>query len=179
MRTPEQEKGDRFEIFLELMLKKHSRIHKNKFYNIRRNVEYHRELLRYRQVDISYDYNAGSGMEFRIIEAKYSSNGKISYHLRSPRERKEGDHKEIIITNLIDEVCDKKEFVRAGAAVLATNTGFEDKVKEEAAKHGIRIMEGTDLAVLYHQLGYEKTIDEEISSIDINRFNLHKSIIYI
>jgi len=159
MKTPEQEKGDRFEIFLEKRLKKKG------FHNVLRNVEYHKSRYFFRQVDVSYDYIIGNRPELRIVEAKYSSNGNISYMLRSPRERRTEDGI-IVIENLIEEVLDKKRFTGAELACLATNHSFEDKVKKEAEKYRIAVIE------------YRGKFDRQINEMQI-KGRTHKNIIYL
>ena len=159
MKTPEQIKGTKLEIFIE------KRLNEKGFHNVLRNVEYHKSRYFFRQIDVSYDYIAGNSPELRIVEAKYSSNGKISYRLRSPRERRT-EKGIIVIDNLIDEVLDKKRFTGAELVCLATNHSFEDKVKQEAERYGIAVIE------------YKGRFDRQINKINIEG-KTHKNIIYL
>jgi len=165
MKTPEQRKGTKFEIWLEKLLKRRG------YEDVLRNVECHKERYRFRQVDIIYTYDD----ELRIVEAKYSSDGSISYKLRSTRERKYGNDI-IVIENLVDEVLDKKRFVGADAALLVTNNSFEEKVKKESKKHGIIVVEGDVLTRLYHEAGGKGSIDDSINAIDPDKYNQDKTI---
>jgi hypothetical protein len=170
MQTQQQIKGTKFEVFLEVLLKKQG------YQNVLRNVEMHKSKYRYRQVDVSYNVVDNGRIYLAIAEAKFSSNGNIPYRLRTPRVKKAG---KLVVSfdNLVDEMAERQRFVGANLAVLVTNHSFEDKVKEEAKKHGIRVMEGSRLTDIYHKLGGRGSIDKAIASISL-RGRMHKNVIY-
>ena len=172
MKTIEQIKGTKFEIWLEKLLKEVG------CQDVLRNVEFHRTRYRYRQVDLSYSYAKQGNIYRAVVEAKFSSNGKVRYALREPKSKKESK-RQIEFYNLVDEVIERQRFVNAGLALLITNHKFEKKVKKESAKYGIRIIEGKRLTELYREQGHEGTIDQAIESIDLKTHNLDKNIIYL
>ncbi|MBW2966718.1 restriction endonuclease [Candidatus Woesearchaeota archaeon] len=170
MKTEEQIKGIKFEILLENLLKELG------CDNVLRNVYCYKSRYRYRQVDISYNYVKHGRIYLAIIEAKYSSNGKVPYKLRSNKIKKEGN-RTIEMENLVYEVRERRHFTNAGLALLVTNNEFEDKVKEEAKRYNIKVIEGKRLQELYHQNGHKGSIDDAIKSIDIYKRNLRRNLI--
>ena len=64
--TPEKEKGTRFEIFLEQILKQ------SDYQNVLRNVEYRKERYVFRQADVSYNLIKDGQLKLVVVEAKYS-----------------------------------------------------------------------------------------------------------
>jgi hypothetical protein len=172
MKTHKQIKGIKFEIWLEYLLRLQG------YQNVLRNVEYHKERFRFRQVDISYDLVNNKEIHRAIIEAKYSSNGRISYKLRQSKFKKDGQ-RIIRIDNLVDETLERQRFVNADIAFLVTNHGFDAKVKQEARKHKIKVLEGKRLEEIYHHYGGKGPIDNAIRSVSIKAHNPHRNIIYL
>jgi hypothetical protein len=170
--TPEKEKGTRLEIFLEQLLKESG------YQNVLRNVEYHKEMHVFRQADVSYNKIGGNELIFGFVEAKYTSNGEISYELRGGEKEKNGQVIEKI-DNVVDEVYERGKFIGADISVLATNKKFSDKVKESADEKNIKLLDGSDLLRIYNNLGHDGNIDEIINGIDLEKYNLNKNIIYI
>ncbi|MBW2980483.1 hypothetical protein KY360_03640 [Candidatus Woesearchaeota archaeon] len=172
MQTDEQRKGTKFEIWLELLLNRQAH------QNVLRNVEYHKERYLFRQVDLSYNFVDNGTIHLAIIEAKYSSGGRIPYKLRKGEVKKSG---QLVprIDNLVDELWERQQFVGAHAACLVTNHSFDDQVKAEAGKRRIDVVEGPALSQLYLHLGGAGAIDDSINTINLGRHNLHKSTIYL
>jgi hypothetical protein len=167
MKTEEQIKGTKFEIWLEDLLKELG------CQDVLRNVYFYKERCQYRQVDICYKL-AKKGRIYRVIvEAKYSSNGNIPYKLRSNKIKKEGSRK-IEMENLVYEVRERKHFTKAGLAFLVTNKGFEDKVREEAERYNIQVVDGRRLQKIYNNLGYKGSIDEAIDNVELKRSRLKR-----
>jgi len=173
MMTPEKIRGNQFEIWLEEFLKLQG------YKNVLRDVEYHKDKNTFRQADISYNYIVSKNhLKLMIVEAKYSSNGYISYKLRAGEKEKSG---QVIrrIDNLVDEVWERQNFIGADQSILVTNKKFENKVRTEAFKKGVKVLEGDDLQLLFKKFGYLETIDESISKIDLRKHNLYKNVIYL
>lgn len=168
-----RELGIQFEIFLELLLKA-----QNGLYNVHRNVEYHKARYLYRQVDVSYNFVQDGRLMLVLVEAKYSSNGVVGYERRKGEASKAGQDRPI--NNIVDEVAERHDFVKADISVLATNRRFDDRVHAEANRHGFKILEGGDLTKAYRSAGgIARTIDEHIRGIRIRDYNHHKNIIYV
>jgi hypothetical protein len=170
MMTHDQIKGAKFEVFLEELLKRQGH------QNVLRNVEFHRSRYYYRQVDVSYNLIENGRICLAIVEAKYSSNGAVPYQYRTPRIKKVG-RRDVIFDNIVDETAERQRFTGAGLALLVTNHTFEDKAKEEAARHNIRVIEGNRLTEIYHKLGGTGGIDRAIISTKL-RGKMHKNVIY-
>jgi len=170
--TQEKVKGNKFEIWLEKILKIQG------YQNVLRNVQYHKARYVYRQADISYNIIRNNSLKLILVEAKYSSNGNINYHFRGGKKKKSG---QVISTidNLVDEVLERQKFIGADASILVTNKQFDKKVKYEASKKGIKLLEGDNLQKLYLNLGYKKNINDSIANIDLNNHNLYSNIIYL
>lgn len=170
--TPEKIKGIQFEIWLEILLKYKGH------QNVVRDVEYHKSRYVFRQVDLRYDIVEDGLRYHTIVEAKYSSNSRIPYYLRKGTINKAGQDINGI-DNLIDEVSERQRFVKADITILATNRHFDDKVKTEAKKYNIRVIENEGLTDIYRSLGGKLSIDSSIRSIYVKNHNLSKNIIYI
>jgi hypothetical protein len=172
MMTPEREKGMQFEIWLELLLRHLGH------QNVKRDVEYHKKRYVFRQVDVSYSLVKEGRIYLAIVEAKYSSNGQIPYRLRNGKIKK-STQQIPQIDNLVDEVLERQKFIGADVNLLVTNRSFEDKVKKEAERYGIRVVEDRQLTRLYRGIGGKGRIDDSIRAINIRRYNLNKNIIYL
>lgn len=167
MLSPEKVKGTQFEIFLEQILKRKG------FSNVLRDVEYHKSRYCFRQIDLSYSFIDSGIIRKVVVEAKYSSNGPISYRFRSPRNL---EHGKVIINGPLEQIIESRNFSRADIGVLATNRRFDDNIREAAGRYGIRLIEGDNLCSM---IGYDQDqLDRYIRSISIKQHNLNKSIIY-
>lgn len=165
-------RGKQFEIWLELLLKRSG------YQNVLRNVEYHRKRYLYRQVDVSYDLIKEGRICRAIVEAKYSSHGKIQYFLRNGEKEKRG---QLIdrIDNLVDEILERKHFVHADFAVLATNKEFDSQLMAKAEHFRIFLFDRVKLTTIYLGLGGRGSIYDAIVSIDLRKHNLNKNMVYI
>lgn len=170
--TPKKEKGIRFEIFLERLLKE------NGYQNVLRNVEYHKERYVFRQADVSYNLIKDGQLKLVVVEAKYSSKGGISYKLRGG-EKEKNDQVIEKIDNVVDETYERCKFIGADISVLVTNKSFDDQIISAAAESNIKLLNGDDLSRVYNKLYGEGTIDNVIENIDLEKYNLNKNIIYI
>ncbi len=82
------------------------------------------------------------------------------------------------IDNLVDEVYERRGFTDADIAFLVTNKRFEDKVKQEAEKYKITVLEKQNLEKIFKKQGGKDSIDNSIYSINLKDYNLNKNIIY-
>jgi hypothetical protein len=170
--TPEKIKGIRFEIWLELLLKRLG------YPNVERNVEYHKARYVCRQVDVTYTI-LDRIPKWAILEAKYCSNCNVHYNLRKGTIEKAAQTIPVI-DNLVDEVYERWKFISADVSFLVTNKRFEHRVRFEAEKYGIIVVEGDYLTKLYRKAGGKlATIDDSIATIDLNLFDLDKKIEYL
>jgi hypothetical protein len=178
MLTPEQEKGTKFEVWLELLLTAMG--HQQVFRNVefRKRDHFKAQDHPRRQVDLSYEVVDNGKIYLAIVEAKYSSNGEVAYGHRKGEVQK-GDQQIPKIDNIVDELVERQQFVRARGAFLVTNHTFDDQVKVEAGKHGIKVLEGDVLAKIHRELGREGDIDTAINAIYLEGHNLHKNILYV
>jgi len=169
--TPEKAIGTKFEIWLEILLKRLGQ------QNVLRNVEF-RKNGAYRQADLIYNVIHEQKIKLILVEAKYSSNGNIGYKLREGEKEKNGRLIETI-DNLVDEVDERRMFIGADYAVLTTNKGFDYKIKEESKSRYIKLLDKESLIKLYNQnLGLKGDIESSIKSIELKRHNLNPNIIY-
>jgi len=170
--TPEKEKGTRFEIFLEQILKQ------SDYQNVLRNVEYRKERYVFRQADVSYNLIKDGQLKLVVVEAKYSSNFDISYELRGGEKEKNGQVIEKI-NNVVDETYERCKFIGADISVLVTNKSFDDQIISAASERNIKLLDGEDLLNIYNKLGKKGTIDTAIDNINLEKYNLNKNMIYI
>ena len=162
--TKEQQLGTKFEIFVEQLFKSLG------VRKVRRNVVYHRDRYLYRQVDVEF-YN----QDLVIVELKYSSNGKIGYKLRGGEKNKSG---QLIstINNLIDEVEERRLFVRANKAVLITNQDFSAELYQKVRDYrAIEMYNGNDLI----RISQNQDIENQIKRVDLRKYPLKPTKIHI
>ncbi|MFC1705010.1 hypothetical protein ACFLZ6_01630 [Nanoarchaeota archaeon] len=172
MKTREQIKGTKFEVWLEWLLKYHG------FQNVARNLQYRRQGRPYRQVDLAYNVMKEGMFYTVVVEAKYSSNGEIPYKLRTPKTKKRGQQV-IRLDNLVDELAERQSFVGAHESCLVTNHTFSDDVKVAAKRYGMGVIESPGLQQLYSQTGRSGTIDDSINSVVLKRIHWHKRSVYL
>ena len=67
-------------------------------------------------------------------------------------------------------------FNQDGILKLKSGFGFDNKVKEEAKRYDIIVVEGDVLTNLYREIGGRKTIDDSIKSIDPDLYRTDKII---
>ena len=162
MHTPEQEKGDKFEIWLALLLIYHG------YKDVKWDFRVHKGRP-YRQLDIAYNFDS-NGKPSVIVEAKYTADGEIKYKLRTPKKKKEGD-RIIRIDNLVDEVLERQGFVGAKKSCLVTNRFFDGELRRESKKAGIYVVEHPTLTRMYRSLGGRSAIEDSINAIDISKYS--------
>ncbi|MBU0979400.1 MAG: hypothetical protein KJ709_01220 [Nanoarchaeota archaeon] len=175
------EMGARFEIFIEALFNAYG------LQNVRRDVEF-RKLNPYyrpgrpgepkyirRQCDITYDIVKEGNLYLAAAELKYTSNGQVSYSFRDGPKRKKG---QMIprIGNLVDEVYERQLFIEAYLSLLVTNKKFQKKVKKEAEKRGIKVMEGNDLQAIIRKLGGKYSVDDYLVNIRTEDYDLRSDI---
>jgi hypothetical protein len=176
MLTNEQQKGTKFEIWVENLLKKLGKQH------VRRNVEYHKSKKCWRQVDVCYEYVKQGTIYVAMVEAKFSSGAPISYYLRDG-ETDKADQRMEHVDNLVDEVIERRkyvnDFVKCEIAYLVTNRTFEDRIKEEAKNHEIYIIEAENLQSMFAKTGGQGNIDRDIDLVDWRKCNLNSDYEYL
>jgi len=175
--TPEKVVGTKFEVWLE-------KLFSDLWYpKVRRNVEYHYSRYVYRQVDVEYR-TLNPFNPLVIVEAKYSSGGNVRAELREEKKK----HKQRIrtIDNIVNELEERRQFVKARKAVLVTNRLFAKEVYEEAKKYDkIEVYDHIYLEELDKKreqmwgfLFRRKSIDEQILAIDLRKYDLGPHIHY-
>ncbi len=133
--TPEQMRGAKFERWFEILLQD------NGYHFVRRNIVYHRSRYQFRQVDVEFKELHWNPLA--IVELKYLSKGEVSLQLRRIPS-KAGQRKEIL--TLLDEVEERREFVNARKAVIATNRYFAGNIHQEVSRYPkIELYERPDL----------------------------------
>lgn len=169
MLTDKQVNGTKFEIWIEQALRQLG------YFCVRRDIHYYRNYDAYRQVDDEYRYIEDNRIKLAIVEAKYSSGTKIPYLLRTGPRQKNGHNGKI--DNLPDETLERKRFVKADLAILATNYFFEEKVKRAAkSKDGFLVIERPQLTVIHQQVGGKGSLEESIKSVNLTHYDLQKNI---
>jgi len=146
-----------------------------RYRDVQRNVTYSNECSK-RQIDVQYRHIVLP--QTTIVECKYSSEGPIRLNHRGVNSQKKG--KKRTIENIVEEVSERKEFVRAHKAVIASNTFFAPDLQEEAWKYDIALLDARALdeldkkrEVLKKLLPWyqPKSIDEQILDMSILREN--------
>jgi hypothetical protein len=167
--TSEQEKGLKFEIWLEELLRGNG-------YKPRRNVEYHKSKQGKRQVDIIYRVEKEGRFYTAMIEAKYSSNGTIPNKLRSPKTDKKT---QLIypIKTIVEDLIDRNMFIKKYFSpfdyiFLVTNKSLDDEARSSAKKNRITVVEGDILTKMHLKMGGKGSIEDSINAIDFRRYIL-------
>jgi hypothetical protein len=166
------ENGIKFEVFLEKIIKEAG------YSNVLRNVVYKKSKLLYRQIDISYNIIKRRELKLVIVEAKYTTKNKIPYDLREGVKIKKGQTIKCI-DSLIAETYERNKFVGSDYSILATNKYFDNKTRTHAKKLGIKILERPSLTAICEKLGLKKDIESLIDSIDSERYDHRKNLIYL
>lgn len=168
MLTPEKRKGIKFEIWMEVLLKQTGH------YQVKRDVRYYRGRS-HRQVDLEYFKWITLDGPFTILELKYSSNGVIGLSFRSQTQRKKAKQRLKRITDLVEEIEERRRYVGADNAILATNQDFTEEVYEKAEKYGIKVYNKEVLETLdqkrrpWHRFGKIGTIEDQINKINLKK----------
>ncbi|MEK6950703.1 MAG: restriction endonuclease [Nanoarchaeota archaeon] len=169
--TPEQVLGSKFEIWVEELLKD------NGYCFVRRNIIYHRDRYEFRQVDI--DYREGFLWQTHtMVECKYSSRGKVKLALRETKSKTAQQIK--AIDTILDELEERRQFVKADNAILLTNQYFSPEVYREAKQFPhlevkdscwLRELEKRRVG-LWNGLFRRKSLEQQIAEIDLRRYEL-------
>jgi hypothetical protein len=172
-RTRKQVIGTQFEIWLENYFKDHN------FAQVMRNVEFHKSKNLCRQADLVFSMIVNNKVEMYLVEAKYSSNGLITYKLPFGREYKEkaGSGR---LTNLVDEIIERQKFIGAYRSILVTNKYFDNTLRAEAMQRNIILFDRDRLLANYKdRKNKNDSLETEIRSIKIDDYNLNKNILWI
>ncbi len=161
--TPEEVKGAKFEVFLEGLLKKRG------LKEVYCNVEFYKSRYCYRQVDLVYQHDHNGVLLSYALEAKFTSGSPISYALREPVMRNTLEGK-VVFDNLVDQVVERRNFIGYDVSVLVTNGSFEEKLRVEASKNKILLIDGEDLSEIYRSLGFKKDMHDAIKRVKINGY---------
>ncbi len=171
--TAEKIVGIKFEIWLGQYFKSMN------CQEIKRNVEFHKEKNIYRQADLIFLEVSNKKILTTIVEAKYSSKNSIKYSFRQGvKEKYRSDGLgSTQLTNLVDEIIERQNFVKAYRSILVTNKFFDEKIVLEAQKNNIQLIDGEKLFHDYKLLGGKyNSLEKSILEIDITRYNLNKNI---
>ena len=167
--TQKQVIGTKFEMWLEDYFKSHD------FRQVRRNVEFHRSRNLYRQADLIFSMIVNNRIEMYLVEAKYSSCGPITYKFRQDYKEKAGSNR---LTNLVDEIIERQNFIGAYRSILVTNKYFDETLKQEATRRNIILLDRDRLLANYKDRKQNyNSLEKDILTIDIYNRNLNKSII--
>jgi hypothetical protein len=182
--TPEMEIGTKFEILLECYFRGQKDKNGRKFQQVMRNVDYYKNQNEegqyvHRQADLVFSMVNNNRIYRILVEAKYSSNGPIQYDLRSDKDKVESD---TTLTNLVDEILERQRFIGAYRSILATNNVFEDRLRREAKRNGIILLDKDILFREYKRLGgVYTTLEDSIRAVDLTdpkKHNLKRNRIY-
>ena len=143
-KTPQQlqEIATQFECFIALLCYKTAGIEATRW-----DIIYKKKNGSKRQVDVEYVRRNGIYRKKTIIECKYSSDpeAKIGvHHFMEGKDIKKSQKKKIK-ENLVREVDERKLYVGADIAVLATNAYFTQELQETADKHGVQLWDRDEL----------------------------------
>ncbi len=174
--TAEQIIGAKFERWFEVLLRE------NGHYFVRRNITYHRSRYHFRQVDVEFKELHWNPLV--IVELKYSTRGNVGLHLRRI-PHKAGQQRDI--RTLLDEAEERREFVKARKAVIATNQHFTGDLHHEASHYPkIELYERPMLERMDHHrrsglfsFGARKTLEEQIKSTSFRMEYLRPKRIYL
>jgi hypothetical protein len=180
-----QKNGLKFEVWVEQLFNDLN------YVGVRRNVLYQKDNGIYRQVDVEFnDYSALNPLTYLnslvIVELKYSSGRKVSLNLRNGkklRRKKKGPNKGKggqrirTIDNIVNETEERRKFVGARRAILATNYYFCDNLYREAEKYGrIKLYDLDDLQKLdqkrtgiLSRLRKRKKVDQQINGVRLRK----------
>jgi hypothetical protein len=176
-KTPEQIKGLRFEIWLEKLFKDHYR-------SVRRNIMYYHDQYLRRQVDVEFkDYFLLNPLI--IVEAKYRSSRNLSLNLR--KSTKKSGQRIKRIESVLDELEERRLFVKARKAILVTNRDFEKRLYDSSEKYSRIILYNhddlerldKDRASLFSFLRQPQGIEDQIKKINLRHHSLKPLIDYV
>ncbi len=176
-----RKKGIRLEMLVEMML--HAKANKDNgeggIYNVRRDVEIHRERYVFRQCDVTYDIVRKGKLYRCMIEAKYSSNGQVPDFYRTPMERKLPGGKAVKISGPLDQAYETGLFGRFDMVFLLTNSCFSKELSNAAKRHRVGLIENEGLQKIYNRYMGRGDVNAAIKTIDVSRDRNRKSMIYI
>ncbi len=164
--TREQALGTKFELWVEGLLKD------NGYSFVRQNIVFTRERYETRQVDV--DYREGLlWYDHTIVECKYSNNGAIRLELRRGKEKR----RQLLprIETILEELEERRQFVKADKAILLSNQYFRREVYEESRQFlQINVYDRCWLKQLdkerqglFSGFFQRKTIEQQIAEIEL------------
>ena len=184
--TPEQIKGNKFEIWFQELLSQYGNL-------IFRNVRFKKIPYRsisgkmihvMRQADIFYQYDKGGKTYGVVTELKFSSNEFVRNKLINKPDRKR-DQRLTNIGTVVDETYERFLTINSGfpyvnKIYLATNGFFDEEVKENAAKVGICVIERPWLTKKHIgrlteqdiKNGQSKEILDDILAVQCDKYNV-------
>lgn len=160
--------GAKFEVWLELLLKRLN------YQNVMRNVEYRRKDNSKREVDICYNIVKNKKIYLAVIEAKYTQQKTFRW-----KRKREKISQVISIDNLIDEVWERHLFIGADFSLIATNSRISNNLRKKIKNKPIRILDGTNLLNMYRDIGGKFNLETSIAKIQVENYKQKRNIIYI
>jgi hypothetical protein len=176
--TPQQVLGNKFEVWLEEL---YSGLGKR---GVRRNVVYHRSRYAFRQVDVEYrDFHIINSLV--IVEAKYLKKDKLRPRVR--RKKKKTGQRIKSIDTILEEVEERRRFVKARKAIIVTNNDYTKSFYEEAERFGrIELYTMEDLEKLEKKRRGAKRffvkgmpIEKQIRGVSLRKYDLSPTREYI
>ncbi len=164
--------GTKFEIWLE-------QLYKDLEYSfVQRNIRYYtKEKHIFRQVDIEYHDGLFHPINSHvIIEAKYLSYSNLKLQLRS--EKNKINQKINSIDTILDEVEERRQFVKARKAIIVTNQTAEKQLYTLAQQYRrIEIVDANELQKMDQErrtildfFRTRPTIEQQINNINIKNY---------
>lgn len=169
--TREQALGTKFELWVEGLLKD------NGYSFVRQNIVFTRERYEKRQVDVDYlkifYWNILPWPTHTIVECKYRRYGAVKLELRREKEKR----RQLLphIETILEELEERRQFVKADKAILLTNQYFQREVYEES-KHfpKIKVYDrcwlkqlDKDRRSIFSGFFQRKTIEQQVAEMEL------------
>ena len=151
---------------------------------VKRNVVYYKSRFVYKQVDIEFrDYHPFNSLV--IVEAKYLR--KDNLRLRVRRVKKKAGQNMRSLDTLLDEVEERRRFVHARHAIIATNTGYPQSFYDAVEQYPkITLYAREDLEALERKRKgvarfFSKNVpfEQQIHNINLKEYNLKSERTYL
>jgi hypothetical protein len=193
MPSQKQIKGTKFEIWLELILKKtgDQNVRRNiTIRPIRNNSKISENWKTSRQIDIVFNYISNNKIHTAFVEAKYLDRGIVPYYLRGGNRNKENSTLPNI-NNIVDEVYERQLYCNANTSFIVTNLYFDKNIKKNAPKYGIKIIERESIKLLWNKslslgiindyqpwknINKNSTIEDYIRAINLRDFDTRSDL---
>ena len=145
------------------------------------DVHYTRGRKSRRQVDVQYFFTEYLFLKrLAIIECKYSSNPnaqlRLDHYMEGRREKNDAQKR---ITDLIDDVDERRLYVGAHNAILVTNAYFTDELRSKAGDVGVQLwdrdkleeLSGSNIKGLLRGYIHKKlSLEEQIEKIKTKKY---------